>query len=77
MAFLSSFIEVAERLAGKQAGVFFGRGGYVSTVYFSRRQNRDLYLNRTECLDASNTSVMTPIIVLYSLSKFTKDETPL
>lgn len=45
MAFLSSFIEVAERLAGKQA-VFWGGGGYVSTVYFSRRQNRDLYLNR-------------------------------
>lgn len=26
---------------------FLGGGGYVSTVYFSRRQNRDLYLNRS------------------------------
>lgn len=32
MAFLSSFIEVAERLAGKQA-VFFGGGGAMFPLF--------------------------------------------
>lgn len=63
MAFLSSFIEVAERLAGKQA-VFFGGGGAMFPLFILADVKTEICILTEECLDGSTTSVMTPIIVL-------------